>query len=137
MFSLKVFCFSFYGFYLNCFKNVSLSKCRRRQSIDIRVVICINAVAKKTVHRLEELREHMLKALIFDGNLDILSFVIIRKCFNKMVPNHNIAIKHSFSTIHSQSKKHTVQCRHDDTNVCSQIDTGLTPSVFFLSIADF
>lgn len=101
MFSLKVFCFSFYGFYLNCFKNVSLSKCRRRQSIDIRVVICINAVAKKTVHRLEELREHMLKALIFDGNLDILSFVIIRKCFNKMVPNHNIAIKHSFSTIHS------------------------------------
>lgn len=97
MFSLKVFCFSFYGFYLNCFKNVSLSKCRRRQSIDIRVVICINAVAKKTVHRLEELREHMLKALIFDGNLDVLLLLenVSIKWFQI------IAIKHSFSTIHS------------------------------------
>lgn len=99
MFSFKVFCFSFYGFYLNCFKNVSLSKCRRRQSIDIRVVICINAVAKKTVHRLEELREHMLKALIFDGNLDILSFVIIRKCFNKMVPNHSNQTQFFYNTL--------------------------------------
>lgn len=89
MFFLKVFCFLFYGFYLNCFKNVFFFKCRCRLLIDIRVVICINVVVKKIVYRFEELREYMLKVFIFDGNLDILSFVIIRKCFNKMVLNYS------------------------------------------------
>lgn len=53
------------------------------------MVICINVVVKKIVYRFEELREYMLNVFIFDGNLDILSFVIIRKCFNKMVLNYS------------------------------------------------
>lgn len=52
------------------------------------MVICINVVVKKIVYRFEVLREYMLKVFIFDGNLDILSFVI-RKCFNKMVLNYS------------------------------------------------
>lgn len=64
--------------------------------MDIRVVICIYAVAQKTVHRLVELREHMLNAPIIDGNL---SCVIIGKCVNKMIPNHSNQTQFFYNTL--------------------------------------